>query len=1114
MQLSNSRRAGLGVLGAMTIILISTLSAALAQTWRSVGPDPIAGAYATFGSAQITTPTYNAAGRVTAIAPDPTVAGRIFVGTANGGLWMITTAKSSPVFKRISDTFPNPTQAIGAIALDTSTSPPTIYVGTGEANHGTDNYYGRGLFASINPEATTPTWTEVLASSDFSPFQAFTSLAFANILGTKYLFAGIGKGASVNRAGSFKEQGNPTQFGLWRVTLGTSPFSTQLSVKAAGLEGACTTDGSAIHPCPATDVVALPNGSGGTNLFAALDGFAVTAGSSQGGVYLSTDAGNTWTPVLTTNTCPGLSACPSGIGRIKLAGAGSTLYAMVGSNSLGSYTGFYASQNAGAGMTWSAGAVPCATLQAEVLDGTASGANTSSAGPGTSCGPSTASQSSYDQAMAVSPTSPATVWFGGLGLYQSTDGGATWNFLEPGGSAGSYHTDQHALVLDPFDSTDSTLYVGNDGGLFLDRSGVFSDINSGPTGGLKSGQMYGVSISPAQPPGLLGGLQDNGALHFNTGNLTIVPPDLSWNTTGVGDVGVIPLAPNDSNYAFHAASGNPMLPFLFYSNAGGISGSWNDASEEIRAALNDELDSVVFLPPIAVSPNPATPHRILFGGHFVYAVGFGTGTPVVSVQSSAAATPASCPNNMADCAIQDIEFDPSGTNAWAISANAPTPSDPTVNTGYQVSCTTQADLDSGAVWMNATKNLPSSGIPTGIAISPIPLPGGPYPVYVTMFAQAGSTAPANTIFESVSGCMGTVNGGTPWIALPTVPTHLATGEPLSVLRLLVDNQDPTGQTLWAGTDIGVFNSKNVGISWTNSGAQQVPPLPRVPVMDIAENTAGDIAIATHGSGAYLMTPTPTPTPTATPTPPSFGSVINSEQGGDPCPRNPCTVTFGTPLGAQPGDLFLLALSATDALDYVPSVPQGWTILPFVNQSGSQNFQSSDAAGHREVAWLLAYKYGTLNPEPAQYSFSENVSLTGINGDEFGGLLLRYVFANTSSLNYSAWGFGSTTDNQWVDTGTIPAPADQELVVVFKNLADDTNGSEDASGVSFGFPYSTNGDFLTIETPQTITGDFWTGFAGDTYTYGGGGSFGYSTEASPLSTIALPLSWMVLLPPAN
>ncbi len=74
MQLGNSRRAGLGVLGAMTIILISTRSAALAQTWRSVGPDPIAGAYATFGSAQITTPTYNAAGRVTAIGADPTAA--------------------------------------------------------------------------------------------------------------------------------------------------------------------------------------------------------------------------------------------------------------------------------------------------------------------------------------------------------------------------------------------------------------------------------------------------------------------------------------------------------------------------------------------------------------------------------------------------------------------------------------------------------------------------------------------------------------------------------------------------------------------------------------------------------------------------------------------------------------------------------------------------------------------------------------------------------------------------------------------------------------------------------------------------------------------------------
>ena len=133
---------------AITAAFASLAFMALAQTtWQAVGPKPIANAQANFDGVLVG-PAFNAAGRVTAIVADPTVAGRIFVGTANGGLWRITTAKGNPVYSRISDTFPEPTQAIGAIALDTSTTPPTIYVGTGEANHGTNNYNGRWLFVS------------------------------------------------------------------------------------------------------------------------------------------------------------------------------------------------------------------------------------------------------------------------------------------------------------------------------------------------------------------------------------------------------------------------------------------------------------------------------------------------------------------------------------------------------------------------------------------------------------------------------------------------------------------------------------------------------------------------------------------------------------------------------------------------------------------------------------------------------------------------------------------------------------------------------------------------------------------------------------------------------
>ena len=75
---------------ATTAAVFSLTFAAFAQTtWQAVGPKPIANAQANFDGVLVG-PTFNAAGRVTAIAADPIIHGRIFVGTANGGLWRIT----------------------------------------------------------------------------------------------------------------------------------------------------------------------------------------------------------------------------------------------------------------------------------------------------------------------------------------------------------------------------------------------------------------------------------------------------------------------------------------------------------------------------------------------------------------------------------------------------------------------------------------------------------------------------------------------------------------------------------------------------------------------------------------------------------------------------------------------------------------------------------------------------------------------------------------------------------------------------------------------------------------------------------------------------------------
>src|SRR5690606_20936431 len=78
-----------------------------------------------------------------------------------------------------------------------------------------------------------------------------------------------------------------------------------------------------------------------------------------------------------------------------------------------------------------------------------------------SSAPTCGTQCWYDMALAVHPRSPDTVFFGGVPLYRSTNGGLT--FQEVGtGSGGSVHVDQHVIVYDARDP--AIVYVGKEAG--------------------------------------------------------------------------------------------------------------------------------------------------------------------------------------------------------------------------------------------------------------------------------------------------------------------------------------------------------------------------------------------------------------------------------------------------------------------------------------------------------------------------------------------------------------------------------------------------------------------------------------------------------------------------
>jgi photosystem II stability/assembly factor-like uncharacterized protein len=103
---------------------------------------------------------------------------------------------------------------------------------------------------------------------------------------------------------------------------------------------------------------------------------------------------------------------------------------------------------------------------------------------GASCG----SQCWYNMTIAVSPADPNTIFFGGVSLFRSTNGGVT--FLD---IRGGIHVDQHHITFDP--QNPATVYVGNDGGVFRSTNGgsEWTSLNTN----LALTQFYpGVSLHP------------------------------------------------------------------------------------------------------------------------------------------------------------------------------------------------------------------------------------------------------------------------------------------------------------------------------------------------------------------------------------------------------------------------------------------------------------------------------------------------------------------------------------------------------------------------------------------------------------------------------------------
>jgi hypothetical protein len=396
--------------------------AAAALSWNALGPLPLINEIPSFGGVALGGPLAGATGRVTAVVADPTLIGRMFVGTGDGGVWMRANATAAfvPIFEL------EPTLSVGALALDTTTSPnPTLYVGSGEGNGSADSYYGEGVFVSSD---LGNTWTQ-LGASNFA-HASIASIAVDTTQTPRTIYAAVTYGSSASRADASWVEGDFSQDGLWRSADGGESWIPY----PAGTFGPCpyfTND-----PCPAESVV-----------IDAASPAAVLVSILGAGVFRSSNSGFSWTPA----SLPNLSG---GVGRASVAAADGVAYAIVGAADGIEFAGFYKSANDG--VSWTQASVPSAAVGGATIDGSSS---------------SNFSESFFDQTLAIDPadTTGATVVFGGVGIYRSINSGSNWTSLAPSGGT---HSDQHGIAFDP--ASAHSFYLGNDGGLYRFDAGTLA----------------------------------------------------------------------------------------------------------------------------------------------------------------------------------------------------------------------------------------------------------------------------------------------------------------------------------------------------------------------------------------------------------------------------------------------------------------------------------------------------------------------------------------------------------------------------------------------------------------------------------------------------------------
>jgi uncharacterized repeat protein (TIGR01451 family) len=556
-------------------------------------------------------------------------------------------------------------------------------------------------------------------------------------------------------------------------------------------------------------------------------------------IYKSTDGGATWNPIM------------NGLPAVNYA-ATATRFNLSISHPSGQspvlYTGF----------DWATGPAPTDYHPSRVWKSTDEGASWTITGAGTGldtvedfCG----QQCYYDNVIESDPTNPNVVFAAGQfgydmappsgGVFRSDDGGATWRNL-----GFDMHPDYHALAFDPADT--KHVLIGNDGGVYFsaNRGGrpnaadaidqndwenlngyieIVVDPISGEKvevlrgTGLQIAQFSSFATNPTRPTRFWGGTQDNGTLRkFNASN--------AYYDVSSGDGGQVIVDPTDWHYVYGNYFG--VSPWRVTDGGGGIF-----SNQYIRTGIGRDRSD--FYPPFVINRNNTS--QLYFGTYRLYRTDSAKAVKSSDVRWRAispdltSGCKGTAPNGARNCSLSAIGVG-GGTAVYTgsldgfvyFSADAQTSNTPTWTL-------LGASGQNGEEDENGHEDIRLPRRPVGS----IAVDRSNYKVAYIAYNGFNAATPHRPghVFKTTNAgkSFSDISGN-----LPDSPVN----------SIILDPAYPN--TLYAGTDVGPFVTRNGGATWSALGSGF--PLVAVWQMDL-DPFHRVIGAGTHGRGSFKVTDT-------------------------------------------------------------------------------------------------------------------------------------------------------------------------------------------------------------------------------------------------------------------